>query len=100
MASILLTVLLLTALTSAQQSCNGLNPIYVDFHDRNVNNTETRIQYGLFIGVGTPFQNQSLWPSIRRNETTFSGPDYCGSNSSDLCMQQTHGTYRTEDSET
>ncbi|KPI36371.1 uncharacterized protein AB675_2950 [Cyphellophora attinorum] len=100
MASILLATFFLTVFASAQESCNGLSPIYVDFHDRNVNNTETRIQYGLFIGVGTPFQNQSLWPSIRRNETTFSGPDYCGSNSSDLCMQQTHGTYRTEDSQT
>lgn len=100
MAAVLVAAILLISAALAQDSCDGVQPVYVDFHDRNVNNSEHRIQYGLFIGVGTPFQNQSLWPSIRRNETTFSGPDFCDGSGLATCSEQTHGTYKPEDSDT
>lgn len=102
MAALSLTLLaLLLPTTSAQSGCeDSVKPLYVDFHDRKVNNSENRIQYGLFIGVGTPFQNQSLWPSLVHNETTFSGPDICDGSDNPTCEEQTHGTYRPEDSDT
>ena len=101
MAALVLTWLVLSSAVLAQDECeNGVTPIYIDFHDRNVNNSETQIQYGLFVGVGTPSQNQSLWPSLMHNETTFSSPALCDTSNNPTCLEQTHGTYRPEDSDT
>lgn len=99
MFALLLGLLTPALVAAAQEDCDGLPPIYIDFHDRQVNFSDSHIQYGLFIGVGTPFQNQSLWPSLVRNETTFSAPDLCNGNGNPACEEQTHGTYRTETSE-
>lgn len=89
MECLLLLALAGTAL--AASNCS-ITPIYVDFHDRCVDDCFT-IQYGLFIGIGSPFQNESLWPSLSRNETTFSGGDFCADGSSAQCVNQSHGLY-------
>jgi hypothetical protein len=86
-----LVLFTLVATALAASNCS-IKPIYVDFHDRCVDDCFT-IQYGLFIGVGDPFQNESLWPSISRNEITFSGVDFCADGSSEQCVNQTHGLY-------
>ncbi|ETN44541.1 uncharacterized protein HMPREF1541_10211 [Cyphellophora europaea CBS 101466] len=104
MAAYVLTLLALVSSVLGQDQClDGRTPIYVDFHDRHVNNSEgnpdANIQYGLFIGVGTPAQNQSLWPSLVHNETTFSSPSFCDNSTNPSCREQTHGTYQPEDSE-
>ncbi|KAF2467883.1 acid protease [Lindgomyces ingoldianus] len=54
-------------------------PIYVDIHKRAVHGTD-RFQYGSFIGVGSPAQNQSLWPSLSQNTTSFASSSYCNNN--------------------
>lgn len=101
MASIALVLLTLTSIVLAQDECeDGLKPVYIDFHDRNVSNNNQNNQYGLFIGIGTPSQNQSLWPSISHSEMTFSSPELCDNNDNSGCREQTHGFYSPEDSET
>lgn len=101
MAALVLTWLALSSAVFAQDECdNGVTPIYIDFHDRHVNNSLEQIQYGLFVGVGTPSQNQSLWPSLMHNETTFSSPGLCDNSNNPRCLEQTHGAYRPEDSGT
>lgn len=101
MASIVLALLALTSVAFAEDECqDSPQPIYIDFHNRNVSDNDQNIQYGLFIGVGTPFQNQSLWPSISHNETTFSAPNFCEGNNNSQCIEQTHGFYDPEVSDT
>ena len=87
----ILLLLTYAAITLAANDCTT-TPIFVDFHDRCVDNCFT-VQYGLFIGFGTPFQNESLWPSLSYNETTLAGVDYCSEGSSVTCENQTHGVY-------
>lgn len=101
MAALVLTWLAISSTVFGQDECeNGIKPIYIDFHDRHVNNSLSQIQYGLFVGVGTPSQNQSLWPSLMHNETTFSSPDFCDNSDNPKCQEQTHGVYRPESSDT
>ncbi|KAI9766669.1 MAG: hypothetical protein M1835_007146 [Candelina submexicana] len=67
-------------------------PIYVDIHKRAVAGTET-FEYGSFVGVGSPAQNQSLWPSLSYNDTSVADVDYCkGSNLTD-CEHHTGGYF-------
>lgn len=75
-------------------------PIYVDIHKRAVHDSPI-FQYGSFIGLGTPAQNQSLWPSIAQNYTSFASHDYCGDNSTlKDCDKSTGGFFNTQDSTT
>ena len=72
----LIAILLISAVSiDAASSCSP-SPIYVDIHLREVNGTSDFV-YGSFIGVGTPIQNQSLWPSILYNETYFAADSFC-----------------------
>ncbi|KAH7079724.1 aspartic peptidase domain-containing protein [Paraphoma chrysanthemicola] len=73
-------------------------PIYVDIHRRAVHDSPV-FQYGSFIGLGTPAQNQSLWPSITQNHTSFASHEYCQGNSTlKNCDSSTGGFYKNEDS--
>ncbi|KAF2179804.1 acid protease [Zopfia rhizophila CBS 207.26] len=69
-------------------------PVYVDIHKRAVHGTDV-FQYGSFIGVGSPAQNQSLWPSISQNHTSFAASDYCDSSNTTLkdCPISTRGNF-------
>ncbi|KAF1809625.1 acid protease [Eremomyces bilateralis CBS 781.70] len=67
-------------------------PIYVDIHKRAVRGTNI-LQYGSFIGFGTPSQNQSLFPSLRQNETSVASGDFCGRSQLRNCEGETHGTF-------
>ncbi len=74
-------------------------PIYVDIHKRAVAGTE-RFEYGSFTGVGSPAQNQSLWPSLSYNDSSVADVNYCkGSNFTD-CENQTGGYFNFEQSAT
>ncbi|KAH7413689.1 aspartic peptidase domain-containing protein [Phaeosphaeria sp. MPI-PUGE-AT-0046c] len=75
-------------------------PIYVDIHKRAVHDSPV-FQYGSFIGLGTPAQNQSLWPSLAQNHTSFASHSYCSDNSTLRdCDRSTGGFFNNEDSTT
>ena len=67
-------------------------PIYVDIHKRAVRGTDV-FQYGAFIGVGNPAQNQSLWPSLRQNQTAVASINYCDKSNLTDCAQSTRGNF-------
>ncbi|KAF2198534.1 acid protease [Delitschia confertaspora ATCC 74209] len=67
-------------------------PIYVDIHKRVVHGTD-KFQYGSFIGVGTPAQNQSLWPSLSQNHTSFASSKYCDNSTLKDCSRSTRGNF-------
>lgn len=72
----------------------SIPPIYVDIHKRNVHESEFK-QYGLFVGLGTPAQNFSMWPSLVHNETAFAFDDFCTPSSPSDCLNNTHGRFQT-----
>lgn len=89
------TVLLIQSTVALNCS---IKPIYVDIHKRAVHDSPT-FQYGSFIGLGTPAQNQSLWPSLAQNHTSFASHQYCKDNSTlKNCEQSTGGFYNPQDS--
>lgn len=107
MASIafyLSAVVLFTQSTVHAANCN-LPPVYVDIHRRTVQGS-TDLQYGSFIGVGTPefstrqAQNNSLWPSLTQNHTSFASPTFCKNSTLRECEKYTGGVYITKDSTT
>lgn len=67
-------------------------PIYVDIHKRAVHGTDV-FQYGSFIGIGSPAQNQSLWPSLSHNETTVAYVDFCDHSDLPDCKDSTRGNF-------
>ena len=77
----------------------SIPPVYVDIHKREVQGTDV-YQYGSFIGAGSPAQNQSLWPSIRRNETSVARVDFCEQSILFDCLNSTRGNFNTADSTT
>ncbi|KAF2743545.1 acid protease [Sporormia fimetaria CBS 119925] len=72
-------------------------PIYVDIHRRAVHES-SEFQYGSFIGVGTPAQNHSLWPSLSQNHTSFATLDYCNNSTLRNCDTSTGGRFTPQDS--
>jgi hypothetical protein len=70
-------------------------PIYVDIHKRAVHDSDDK-QYGLFVGLGTPSQNFSMWPSLTHNETAFASAEFCTASSPSTCANNTHGLFQTE----
>jgi hypothetical protein len=72
-------------------------PIYVDIHKRAVHES-SRFQYGSFIGVGSPAQNHSLWPSLSQNHTSFGVMGYCDNSTLKNCPDATGGLFVQEDS--
>ncbi|KAI9697500.1 MAG: hypothetical protein M1820_007766 [Bogoriella megaspora] len=76
---------------SAAQNCD-IPPIYVDIHNRNVTGSAA-FQYGSFIGVGSPAWNQSLWPSLIRNETTVADAHFCNHSKLADCGNGTQGFF-------
>ena len=89
MAAYFLLILFVSAALAANCS---VGPVFVDIHSRETDDN-FNFQYGLFIGVGTPSQNQSLWPSLGHNESTFSDDAYCNTSPFAQCSNQTHGFY-------
>ncbi|KAF2827049.1 acid protease [Ophiobolus disseminans] len=94
-------VLYLSATVLFAQSTVAFNcskkPIYVDIHKRAVHDSPV-FQYGSFIGLGTPSQNQSLWPSIAQNHTSFASHEYCSNSTLKSCDKSTGGFFNPEDS--
>ncbi len=99
MRSLGLIVSLSLAQVAFSFNCS-IPPTYVDIHKRTVNTPADHgsevFQYGAFVGYGTPAQNFSLWPSFTHNETTFAAGDFCTDESSANCVDNTHGTYLPE----
>jgi hypothetical protein len=93
MSSFLLHILLLTGLVPASLAFNcSVPPIYVDIHNRVVHGTNI-FQWGSFMGVGSPDQNQSLVPSLRQNETSVAWIDYCSDSDLPNCLESTGGNF-------
>ncbi|KAF2727711.1 acid protease [Polyplosphaeria fusca] len=90
------SLLYLSAIVLFVQSTVAFNcsrpPIYVDIHKRAVHGSDA-FQYGSFIGVGTPAQNQSLWPSISQNHTSFAASTYCNNSTLKNCATSTGGLF-------
>ncbi|KAI9740588.1 MAG: hypothetical protein M1834_005169 [Cirrosporium novae-zelandiae] len=70
----------------------SIKPIYIDAHYREVHGTEI-FEYGNFIGVGTPSQNQSSWASLSRNETSVADINFCQHSNLTDCAISTNGFY-------
>ena len=94
MSSIVFAVSALFAQVAFSFNCS-IPPIYVDIHPRAVHGTET-FEYGAFIGIGEPAQNQSLWPSLNHNETALAAIDFCTASSPSGCAINTHGFFQPE----
>lgn len=94
-------VLYLSATVLFAQSTDAFNcskkPIYVDIHKRAVHDSP-EFQYGSFIGLGTPPQNNSLWPSLSQNHTSFAAREYCSNATLKDCEKSTGGFYDSQDS--
>ncbi|KAF4303719.1 putative peptidase a1 [Botryosphaeria dothidea] len=86
--SVVFTTSLLLSASSAL-NCS-IPPVYVDIHDRDVHGTGVQ-QYGSFLGMGTPAQNLSLWPSIVQNETSVAAEQFCGNSTLADCRANTGG---------
>ncbi|KAK7189000.1 hypothetical protein DPSP01_004105 [Paraphaeosphaeria sporulosa] len=94
-----LSATVLLAQSSVAFNCS-IPPIYVDIHKRVTHNTDN-FQYGSFIGIGTPAQNHSLWPSLSRNQTSFGASTFCDGNSTlKDCKESTGGFFNSRDSTT
>ncbi|KAF2852029.1 acid protease [Plenodomus tracheiphilus IPT5] len=78
-------------------NCSGNKYIYVDIHKRAVHDSPI-FQYGSFIGLGTPAQNNSLWPSLSQNHTSFAAPGYCKNITLRNCDKSTGGFFNDQDS--
>ncbi|KAI1615321.1 aspartic peptidase domain-containing protein [Exophiala viscosa] len=97
MATLAGLVLLASAVVA--NNCS-IQPVYVDFHNRAVDGGIT-FQYGLFTGIGSPIsQNLSSWPSLSNNETSVGSLDYCSTSSFQNCVNQSHGFYSPDLSQT
>lgn len=99
MASFLLylSATVLLAQSTVASNCTK-KPIYVDIHKRAVHDSPV-FQYGSFIGLGTPAQNQSLWPSLQQNHTSFASSDYCKDNTTlRNCDRSTGGFFSPQES--
>ena len=97
--SFYLAAAVLLAQSSVAFNCS-IPAIYVDIHKRVTHNTDN-FQYGSFIGVGTPAQNHSLWPSLSRNQTSFGAGTFCDGNSTlEDCRRSTGGFFNSRDSTT
>lgn len=98
MASLILclSVTVLFAQSTVAFNCSK-KPVYVDIHKRAVHDSR-EFQYGSFIGLGTPPQNQSLWPSLTQNHTSFASNDYCGNSTIKDCEKSTGGFFNPTDS--
>ncbi|KAI9662584.1 MAG: hypothetical protein M1821_008751 [Bathelium mastoideum] len=70
----------------------GIAPIYVDIHSRNVTGSSD-FQYGSFIGVGSPSQNQSLWPTFSQNEMVVADIHFCEHSDVPDCSNTTRGFF-------
>ncbi|KAF2455543.1 hypothetical protein BDY21DRAFT_289468 [Lineolata rhizophorae] len=100
MAAFTRAVLALGALAQSVAAFNcSMPPVYVDIHKRIVHGTDI-FQYGSFMGVGSPGQNQSLFPSLRNNETSVASVVFCDNSNLTDCRINTHGNYDSEASST
>lgn len=61
-------------------------------HYREVHGTD-HFEWGSFLGVGVPSQNQSLWPSITQNETSVADINFCSNSSLADCEDSTNGFF-------
>ncbi|KAL1644393.1 hypothetical protein SLS58_004307 [Diplodia intermedia] len=68
----------------------SIPPVYVDIHMRAVHGTGVE-QYGSFLGMGTPAQNLSLWPSLIQNETSVAAEQFCQRSKLANCRDNTNG---------
>jgi hypothetical protein len=92
-----LSASILFASSTVASDCSR-EPIYVDIHKRAVHNSPV-FQYGSFIGLGTPPQNQSLWPSLAQNHTSLASQTFCNQNSTlKNCDRSTGGFFDHNDS--
>jgi hypothetical protein len=98
MASFLLylSATVLLAQSTVASNCTK-KPVYVDIHKRAVHDSPV-FQYGSFIGLGTPAQNQSIWPSLQQNHTSFASSDYCKNSTLSNCDSNTGGFFNSRDS--
>lgn len=93
MESHLLSFLVLAGLLPGSLAFNcSVPPIYVDIHNRVVHGTNI-FQWGSFMGVGSPDQNQSLFPSLRQNETSVADISYCDHSDLANCDVSTGGNF-------
>jgi hypothetical protein len=72
-------------------------PIYVDMHRRQVG-ASGQWHYGSSIGAGSPPQNQSVWPSLRQNDTSVAGVGFCKNSTIQDCEARYGGEYDPEKS--
>jgi hypothetical protein len=67
-------------------------PIYVDLQKRQVGGNG-QWHYGSSIGAGSPPQNQSVWPSLRQNDTSVPMAGYCKNSTYQDCELKMGGEF-------
>lgn len=81
------------SLVGAALSFNcSVPPIYIDVHVRGVHGSNA-LEYGSFAGFGTASQNESLWMSLNRNETSVAAIDYCKNTNTTDCDKTSGGLF-------
>jgi hypothetical protein len=70
----------------------SIEPLYVDIHYRDVSGSSEQ-QYGTYVGIGSPPQNQTLWPSLTQNETSFASPYFCANSNLTDCINSNGGVF-------
>lgn len=69
--------------------------LFVDIHNRLTDGKPDFYQYGLFMGVGTPSQNMSLWPSLSHNESRLASYRFCEGSTVPDCLESTHARFES-----
>jgi hypothetical protein len=67
-------------------------PIFVDLQRRQVG-PGGPWHYGSSIGAGSPPQNQSVWPSLRYNDTSVAGVGFCANSTLRDCELRMGGEF-------
>ncbi|KAI9822503.1 MAG: hypothetical protein M1827_000222 [Pycnora praestabilis] len=89
----LFSLVLVTSLIGSVFAFNcSIPPVYVDIHKRAVHGTND-FEYGMFMGLGTPAQNQSLWLSLSSNETSVADVNFCQQGNITDCPDGTGGFF-------
>jgi hypothetical protein len=91
LSRLLLGVLALAARRALAFECRT-PPIYVDLQRRPVGDSR-QWHYGSSIGAGSPPQNQSVWPSLRQNDTSVAGIGFCRNSTLPDCDAKMGGDF-------
>lgn len=84
-------VIVLVVRSALAMNCS-IEPLYLDIQYQNVAGTSVK-QWGSHVGMGSPPQNITLWPSLQQNETSVASLNFCTGSSLVNCTDSTGGAF-------